>query len=359
MPERLLCLRAPGLHTPQFDPSKDAELPKRLLVLPWGANATTQGPVICNETTAAKLLSNNAARGFDRPIMDFEHSSEPGSATYRGEPAKIAGHGTLEMVPGEGVYMLMAHWTPEGRESAGGGHYPDLSPVVAVNDKNEVVALKSVALCRHGATPGLVFLSAATPPQDAPTKPRKHQTLRPSPSALRNLTTRRLSTMEKPPANADELMAALRAMLNLAADATPEEVMAGLTTAMEAKALKAAESDDMKNLSVTLTKLTETLTAQGEQLKTLSASHDASARGEILAAATREGKQVPKMAAALPLDQLKLLCAELPVTVPMHANTPEHVRMLAADGSEIVPPELAAIDGLMGVSAEDRKKYLA
>jgi phage I-like protein len=358
MPERLLCLRAPGLHTPQFDPSKDAELPKRLLVLPWGANATTQGPVVCNDTTVALLLRNNGTRGFDRPILDFEHSSEPGSATYRGEPAKIAGHGTLEVVPGEGVYMLMAHWTPEGRDSAGGGHYPDLSPVVAVNDKNEVVALKSVALCRHGATPGLVFLSAATPAQDAPTKPRSTQTLRPSPSALRNLTNRRLSTMEKPPATADELMAALRSLLNLAADASPEDVMAGLTAAMDAKA-KPVESDDMKNLSATLTKLNDTIQAQGEQLKTLSASHDASARGEILAAATREGKQVPKMAAALPLDQLKLLCAELPVTVPMHAQTPDLVRMLAADGSEIVPPEMAAIDGLMGVSAEDRKKYLA
>jgi len=350
MPERLLCLRAPGLHTPQFDPAKDAELPTRLLVLPWGTNATTQGPVVCNETTVALLLRNNGTRGFDRPILDFEHSSEPGSATYRGEPAKIAGHGTLEVVPGEGVYMLMSHWTPEGRDSAGGGHYPDLSPVVAVNAKNEVVALKSVALCRHGATPGLVFLSAHSPAQGAATqKPRKSQTLRPSPSALRLLTT----TMEKPPANADELMAALRAMLNLATDASPEDVMVSLTSYMEKK--EKPDDDDMKNLSATLTRLTETLTAQGEQLKALSASHDASARGEILAAATREGKQVPKMAANLPLDQLKLLCAELPVTVPMHAQTPEHVRMLSTGGAET--PEQADVSKMTGVSAEDRAKY--
>ena len=351
MPERLLCLRAPGLHMPQFDPAQDAELPKRLLVLPWGINQTTQGPVVCNETTLNVLLSNNAARGFDRPVLDFEHNSEPTSPTYKGEPVDIAGHGPLEVEMSKGVYMLMAHWTPEGTKSASGGQYPDLSPVVALNDKNEVVALKSVALCRHGATPGLVFLSAATPAQDAPTTTSK-------PSRRSTPTTRRLSTMDKPPANADELVAALRSLLNLAADASPEDVMAGLTAAMEAKA-KPVESDDMKNLSATLTTLNATIKAQGEQLKTLSASHDASARGEILAAATREGKQVPKMAASLPLDQLKLLCAELPVTVPMHAQTPENVRMLAADGTEIVPPELAAIDGLMGVSAEDRKKYLA
>jgi len=353
MPERLLCLRSPGLHTPQFDPNKNTELPMRLLVLPWGTNHTTQGPVICNEVTFNLLLSNNATRGFDRPVLDFEHASEPGSATYRGEPAKIAGHGTLEIVHGEGVYLLMAHWTPEGRDSAGGGHYPDLSPVVAVNEHREVVALKSVALCRHGATAGLVFLSAQDPSQYPPTT-------KSPPPRRPTLKTHRLTTMDKPPATADELLAALRGMLNLAADATPEDVMTGLTAAMEAKAAPAepAASEDMKNLSASLLALNATLTAQGAELKLLSASHDASTRGEILAAATREGKQIPKMAAALPLDQLKLLCAELPVTVPMQPHTPEHVRLLNAEGHEIVPPELAAIDAQMGISPDDRKKYL-
>lgn len=354
MPERLLCLRAPGLHVPQFDPAK-GELPQRLLVLPWGVNQTTQGPVVCNETTAKVLLSNNAARGFDRPIMDFEHSSEPGSTTYRGEPAKIAGHGTLEMVPGEGVYLLMAHWTPEGKDSAGGGHYPDLSPVVAVNAKNEVTALKSVALCRHGATPGLVFLSAETPPQDAPTKPRKpSKTLRPSPSALRLLTT-----MDKAPTNADELLAALRGLLNQAADASPEDVMTALSAALSEGGKKNEMSAEMKQLSANLQTLSDSIKAQGETIKLLTANHETSERGSILAAAAREGKQVPKMAASLPIDQLKLLCAELPVTVPMHPDIPEGVRMLSADGKVIEHPEMTQIDALMGVSAEDRAKYLA
>ena len=352
--ERLLCLRAPGLHAPQFDPEK-GELPTRLLVLPWGVNQTTQGPVICNETTAALLLSTNAKRGFDRPILDFEHSSEPQSPTYRGEPAKIAGHGPLEVVSGEGVYMLMSHWTPEGKDSASGGHYPDLSPVVAVNAKNEVVALKSVALCRHGATPGLRFLSVETPPQDAPTK-TKAPSLQGSKS--QGLRLKLLTTMEKAPTSAEELLAALRSLLNQAADATPEDVMTALSAALSEGGKKTEMSDEMKQLSANLQTLSDSIKAQGDTIKLLTANHETSERGSILAAAAREGKQVPKMAASLPIDQLKLLCAELPVTVPMHPDIPEGVRMLSADGKVIEHPEMAQIDSLMGVSAEDRAKYL-
>lgn len=358
MPERLLCLRAPGLHTPQFDPAKDAELPKRLLILPWGINTTTQGPVVCNEATAAVLLSNNAASGFDRPVLDFEHSSEPAAPTYRGEPAKIAGHGTLEVVPGEGVYLLMAHWTPEGRESAGGGHYPDLSPVVKVNDKNEVIALKSAALCRHGATPGLVFLSAETTPhhQSSAKPTAKSQTLRPSPSALR---LKLLSTMTKPPATADEFLAALRGMLNMPAEATPEEVFAGLEKMLSAK-VDASQGEDVKALSATINKLEGLITAQGESLKLLSASHIEGQRELMLTAAAREGKVINKdFAAKLDLEQLRMLCATTPVTVPMQIETPEGVKLLSADGKTVIDsPEVKAIDRLMGVSEEDRKKYL-
>lgn len=359
MSERLLCLRAPGLHTPQFDPAKDAELPKRLLVLPWGTNNTTQGPVVCNETTVAVLLSNNAAAGFDRPLLDYEHSSEPASPTYRGEPVKIAGHGTLQVVAGEGVYLLMANWTPEGRESAGGGHYPDLSPVVKVNAQNEVIGLKSVALCRHGATPGLVFLSAETTPQhEATTKPTaKPQTLRPSPSALR---LKLLTTMTKPPATADEFLATMRAMMNMPAEATPEEVFAGLEKMLAAKAEKYEEkSEDMKNLSASITELKAALSTQNETLKLLSTSHIEGQREVMLSAATREGKVINKdFAAKLDLEQLRMLCATTPVTVPVTIETPEGVKLLSADGKPVVSAEQAAIDKLMGVSDDDRKKYL-
>lgn len=350
MSERLLCLRVNG---PQFDPAK-GELPKRLLILPWGTNNTTQGPVVCNETTAALLLSNNAARGFDRPVLDWEHSSEPQSPTYRGEPAKIAGHGTLEVVPGEGVYLLMAHWTPEGTESAKGGHYPDLSPVVFVNKANEVVALKSAALCRHGATAGLRFLSVEAAPQHEATTKAKAPSLPVSKSP--RLKLRPLSTMTKPPATADEFLAALRGMLNLPAEATPEEVFNGLQAMLSAKP---ESGDEMKSLSAAITELKTALNTQNESLKLLSASHSEGERQRILDAAAREGKVISKtLAAKLSLEDLRLLSAETPVTVPVTIETPEGVKLLSADGTKRELPEMAAIDNLMGVSADDRAKYL-
>jgi phage I-like protein len=351
MSERLLCLRVNG---PQFDPAK-GELPNRLLILPWGTNNTTQGPVVCNETTAALLLRNNEVRGYDRPVLDWEHSSEPQSPTYRGEPAKIAGHGTLEVVSGEGVYLLMAHWTPEGAESAKGGHYPDLSPVVFVNKNNEVVALKSAALCRHGATAGLRFLSAETTPHHQATTKAKAPSLKVSKSP-RLHPLRLLSTMTKPPATADEFLAALRGMLNLPAEATPEEVFTGLQAMLSAKP---ETSDEMKSLSATITKLEGLITSQGESLKLLSTSHAEGERTRILDEATRAGKVINKdFAATLTIEQLRMLSATTPVTVPVTIETPEGVKLLSADGKPIVTAEQAAIDKLMGVSDDDRAKYL-
>lgn len=132
----LICLRA---SAPQFDASKgEAGLPPRILILAWGEHDTTKGKVICNDTTMRQLTAYNAAQNWDRIALDFEHNSVPGSPTYAGEPVKIAGYGTLQLVAGEGIYLLMSSWTREGREFAAGGHYGDLSPVVKVNERNEV-----------------------------------------------------------------------------------------------------------------------------------------------------------------------------------------------------------------------------
>jgi len=152
-PLELLTLRA---NAPQFDPAQGAKgLPERILILAWGEHDTTKGKVICDDITMKQLTAYNAAQNWDRIALDFEHNSVPGSPTYQGEPVKVAGYGTLQLVAGEGIYLVMSSWTAEGREYAAGGHYGDLSPVVKVNDENEVIGLHSAALCRHGATPGL------------------------------------------------------------------------------------------------------------------------------------------------------------------------------------------------------------
>lgn len=331
-PLKLLTLKAPA---PQFDPAKGAAgLPQRILVMPWGNNSTTQGPVIVNETTTKQLASYNAAQNWDRIGLDFEHSSVPGSPTYKGEPVKMAGYGKLEVVPGEGIYLLMSSWTPEGTEYAGGGHYGDLSPVVKVNASNEVIGLHSVALCRHGATEGLIFLSASTPPK---------------------------STMDpKMPQTADELAIELKTLLGLGADATPADIITAMKKQLaDATALSAktpGDNAEVKALTTKMDGMMTVLTAQSEAIKLLSTTQETSERGSIMAAAAAAGKQVPAMAAGLPIDKLKLLCAELPVTVPVGQRQTDATLLLS--GGAHVDPELEKLDAEMGISKEDRAKFL-
>ncbi|WP_395737423.1 phage protease [Prosthecobacter sp.] len=344
--ERLLCLRA---NAPQFDPAKGADgLPQRMLVLGWGEHATTQGKVIVDDATMRQLADYNRAKNWDRIAVDFEHSSVPGSPTYKGEPVKVAGYGKLELVPNEGIYLLMSSWTPEGKEFAAGGHYGDLSPVVKCNEKDEVIGLHSVALCRHGATPGLVFLSATAPGKSEATPPS---------------ATHPSNTM-KP----EDFQKALAKALGLPDTASAEDILAALTAKLEAKdaATDKAESGDMKALSASLAEIkgllkqqSDTIKAQDERIKLLSSGVDNSERATILREAAAAGKQVPPSAAKnLGVADLKLLCAELPVTVPVNLRTPDASTLLLSTTTTLpANPELAAIDKLTGVSDEDAKKY--
>ncbi len=324
-PLKLLTLKAAA---PQFDASKGVDgLPQRILVMPWGDNTTSEGQVIVNATTLNQLASYNAGKNWDRPALDFEHNSVPGSPTYQGEPVKVAGYGTLQVVENEGIYLLMSSWTKEGQDYASGGHYGDLSPVVQVNAKNEVIGLHSAALCRHGATPGLLFLSATTTPTQSMDKPQ----------------------------TADDLLAALKTLLGLGADSLPADVLTALNAKMKAGDAPSAD-DATKALTAALAPLVQKIEEQGAQLKLLSATHETSERGTILASAAREGKVVPKMAANLPIDQLKALCAELPVTVPMEQRTGDLTTLMLTSGGGSTP-EAEAVSKLTGVSAEQRAKH--
>lgn len=352
-PLKLICLRT---NAPQFDPSKgEAGLPQRILVLPWGENDTTKGKVICNETTLAQLEAFNASKGWDRPYFDYEHNTIPESPTYKGEPCEIAGHAErLELTAGVGIHYIMpalSNWTDSGKKLVPTGNYPDLSPVVAVNDKDEVIGLHSAAFCRHGATPGLVFLSATAPGHNAATPPSTTHPATPK-------------TM-KP----EDFQKALAKALGLPDAASAEDILAALTAKLETKDAKddAAMSGDMKQLSagigeikLLLKKQGETIQAQDERIKLLSSGVDSNEVATILREAAGAGKQVPAWAAKnLKAPELKLLCAELPVTVPVNLRTPDAQTMLLSSSATVpaVNAELAAIDKLTGISDEDAKKY--
>ena len=343
----LLCLRA---NAPQFDPAKGADgLPQRILVLPWGEQDTAQGKVICNDTTLRLLSSYNAAKNWDRIALDFEHSSVPSSPTYKGEPVKVAGYGKLELVPNEGVYLLMSSWTAEGKEFAAGGHYGDLSPVVKCNKANEVIGLHSVALCRHGATPGLVFLSAA-------------------PAVQHKSSTQAHPSKTAPTMKPEDFQKALAKALGLPDTASAEDILAALTAKLEAKDNaddKAMMGADTKALSAGLEDIKNLLkaqdakiTAQDEKLKLLSSGVETNEVADILKNAAREGKVVPAFAVKnLKAADLRLLCADLPVTVPMEKRTPDASTLLLSSSTPAVNSELAVIDKLTGVSDADVEKY--
>lgn len=329
-----------------FDPAKgEAGLPQRFRVLPWGNNDTVKGPVIVNSTTLSSLPGFQKRHNWDkRIVLDFEHATVPGTPGYS-PLAEVAGYGPVDVVDGDGIYMTMSSWTADGKRLAGGGHFADVSATVVLNEANEVVGVHSVALCRNGAVPGAVFLSAwpLTAPRDV-----------------------------QPPQTAEELFGALKSALGAAHDATPMQV----AQALQSKIMANENKDDknkkdgepetaptvppvtIETLSSNikdLTKLVEgqaaTITALSSQVKALGDSGDKRERELVLSTAASEGKEVPAAAKDLPLDTLRTLCSQLPVTIPMERRTP--VTTTLSSGA----PVNDSVAKLTGVSKEDREKY--
>lgn len=142
--------------------AKSDTLPFRLKVLNWGKNSTLKGDVVVNKTTEKVFAENQKATGREEIVLDFEHNTVPGTEEYNRtkEPREVAAHGTLEIIPGDGVYMNMSRWTDSGRDNA--KNYPDLSPAVTLNDEGVLIGMHSVALTRAGAVNDLTFLHANT-----------------------------------------------------------------------------------------------------------------------------------------------------------------------------------------------------
>lgn len=150
-------------------------------------------------------------------------------------------------------------------------------------------------------------------------------------------------------ASAEDILAALTAKLE-AKDNTDDKAMMGADT----KALSAG-LEDIKNL---LKAQDAKITAQDEKLKLLSSGVESNEVADILKEAARAGKVVPAFAVKnLKAADLRQLCAELPVTVPMEKRTPDASTLLLSSSTPAVNSELAAIDKLTGVSDADVEKY--
>jgi phage I-like protein len=135
------------------------DLPRRLKLLDWGRNETVKGPVIVSELTARQLPALQAARGFDRIALDYEHNTVAGTPEFERtkEPREVAAYGTPLLIPGEGLFLDAIEYTPSGESNA--RNYIDLSPAPERASDGTVVFLHSVALVRQGAVEGLSFFS--------------------------------------------------------------------------------------------------------------------------------------------------------------------------------------------------------
>lgn len=307
--------------------------PARLLIAKWGRNESVKGPFTVNETTQKMLPVMQRQMGFDSVAADFEHNTVPGTVAYNAdkEPRKVAAHGRLSVVPGEGIYLESPTWTPEGIASVTGGHHPDLSPAIKTNSAGEIVFVHSVALCRQGACTDLHVFSAG----------------------LTDTQLQTFSATLTQHSSAMDYKALLLLLLGLETNSTDADI----TTAAKAFATKV---DAACKQAGTLTTLSATVKELGEKFTALVTTGETAEREAITAAALRDGKLIPHSATTLPLASFKAIVAELPAgIVPLDQRTPAAIKTFSAS---IVPGSESAataetIRKAAGLTAEEFAKY--
>jgi phage I-like protein len=136
-----------------------AKLPRRIKVLNWGDNPNSHGKRVNVGPLFAKCLSAETYP-YRKVALDFEHNTFPGTAAYKEskEPRPVAGFGTIEAVEGEGVFITMSSWTPDGERMA--ANYADVSAGAVTDEEGNLIAVASVALCRTGSVEGMDFVEA-------------------------------------------------------------------------------------------------------------------------------------------------------------------------------------------------------
>jgi phage I-like protein len=272
------------------------KLPKRVKVLNWGENLNARNePVIVNDRLLANMKSQ--VYPFHMVALDFEHNTTPGTKAYAEskEPRDVAGYVKFDVVPKDGVYMLIHSWTPLGIEKA--HNYVDVSATPLTDKQGNVVGITSVALCRVGAVPGMEF-------KDVP------------------LSALLVSTNQ----NKDKLMRdKLIAMFKLAPESTDDQIMEAVEAAMKAVPAPTPLSVDVqKVVSDAVTAAIMPLSTDVANFKAELVKRD---KQQVISDARLEGKVVALSADAvnqLSLDALKDHVKALTVTVPLNAITPAH-----------------------------------
>lgn len=273
------------------------KLPTRVKILNWGQNVNAKGaPVIVNDMLIQSM--SNPAYPFKVVALDFEHNTLPGTAAYAEskEPRDIAGYVALDVVPGDGVYMIMQTWTPLGVDKA--HNYLDVSATPVTDKSGNVLGIASVALCRTGAVPGMEFKQVALSALLSINNPNKEQLMREKLIALLKLDP---------------------------ATCTDDDIEAAFEAAMKAPAPQPLSVEVQQLVTDQVKAAVTPLNADIGNFKKELEKRDKDA---VLMNARIEGKVIALNADAvgqLSLDALRQHVEALPVTVPLSATTPAHV----------------------------------
>lgn len=331
-PDKIILLRTSG--TAVTLSADAAKLPRRIKVLNWGDNPNCHGRRVNVGELFVKCLSAETYP-YRKVALDFEHNTFPGTPAYKEsqEPRPVAGFGEIEAVPGDGVYLTMSSWTPEGEKMA--VNYVDVSAGAVTDKDGNLVAVASVALCRAGAVGGLDFV-------EAPLSGDVSSAL----SGIINNNPQKGKAMD--------YKALLLKSLGLGEDATDEAIQAALAAAEKkpTQEEKKAEFDAAVKAAVA-----EAVKPIEEKMAALSAAAVAHEKADLIAEAAREGKVVALSADALAkisVEDLKSTIAKTAVTVPLSAKTPANMKENPAEGD--VPEEFKAIALNCGVSPDIFKK---
>lgn len=294
---------------------KGEQLPTRIKVLAWGDNPSTKGVFKVGPRTLQVLQANQAALGFDRVAIDYNHASAPGAPDYvKGAVPPVLGYGRVSVVENDGVYLEDVTWTPLGLQHA--RNFEDLSPALHPNEPGrEVEFIHSVALTTNGALRDVSFFSAKTTTEDKSMSTQNVLTLALLACALELPET----------ATADQVADGIKKLKQLqrleplsALVKDGKLLIPELTTLSE---MKARVESDLVKLQADVVKLSEQITA-------MKAGAEGDERNKIVALFSAEGK-VPKNAEGKAYTAEELAKLDVPTLKLLHANTPSTVPLTA------------------------------
>lgn len=301
-----------------------AALPQRLKILSWGENfgRTTKARIVVGEKTLACLSANQVATACERVPMDYEHQSVKDHPHFVPDPRPVPGHGEIEIVANDGVYLSAIDYTPNGLEYA--ANYQDVSAVCYIDADNNLLFIRSVALTQHGDVAGMEFAeSVAASAQFSPTNPTH------SPTTML------------------DYKALLLTRLGLADDASDENITAAL-----------AADDTATSAALAATAATAAAAAaEGVSIAALTADFNAFRRQAAIDKAIAQGKTIPlsdSVLAGMPYAALTAMLDGLQPGTVATAASAATTEQLAAREVALSAEQSAAAKALGLTAAEYR-----